>query len=83
MGLPSAPARGPFYHILLSFYHFYKELRMRVVDLVQQLVPIAQQEPHLQVFVQGEDERGNAVNVKLTGIVRMQQDQWGNYILLK
>jgi hypothetical protein len=56
---------------------------MRVVDLVQQLVPIAQQEPHLQVFVQGEDERGNAVNVKLTGIVRMQQDQWGNYILLK
>jgi hypothetical protein len=56
---------------------------MRVVDLVQQLVPIAQQEPHLQVFVQGEDERGNAVSVKLTGTVRMQQDQWGTYILLK
>lgn len=56
---------------------------MRVVDLVQQLIPIAQQNPNLQVFVQGEDERGNAVNVKLMGTVRMAQDQWGNYILLK
>jgi hypothetical protein len=56
---------------------------MRVIDLAQQLVPIAQQNPNLQVFVQGQDDRGNVVSVKLMGTVRMQQDQWGNYILLK
>jgi hypothetical protein len=31
----------------------------------------------------GLDERGNEVDIKLTGTVRLEQDQWGVHILLK
>jgi hypothetical protein len=56
---------------------------MRVVDLVQQLIPLAQKEPQLQVVVRGLDDRGNEIDIKLMGTVRLTQDQWGTYILLK
>lgn len=56
---------------------------MRVVDLVQQLIPIAQQNPQLQVVVRGQDDRGNEMDIKLLGTVGLSQDEWGTYILLK
>ena len=56
---------------------------MRVIDLAEQLAAVSRQNPHLQVVVRGQDERGNEVDIKLMGSVRLQQDQWGTYILLK
>lgn len=56
---------------------------MRVIDLVRQLDGLARQEPHLQVVVRGQDDRGNEIDIKLMGTVQLAQDQWGTYILLK
>ena len=56
---------------------------MRVMDLAEQLNVIARREPHLQVVVRGLDERGNEVDIKLMGTVRLDQDQWGTFVLLK